>query len=80
MKNKMKKILITGFKPFGGQNINPSERIISSLSAQPDTVLTKLILPVEFRESERILVEAAEKESRLYSLARAGGKLSSYSN
>ena len=74
MKNKMKKILITGFKPFGGQNVNPSERIISSLSAPPDTVLTKLILPVEFRESERILVEEAEKERPdcILSLGQAG--------
>lgn len=70
----MKKILVTGFKPFGGQNVNPSEKIINSLTAPSGTSLTKLILPVEFRESERILVEAAEKERPdcILSLGQAG--------
>ncbi|MGN1409341.1 MAG: pyroglutamyl-peptidase I [Eubacteriales bacterium] len=70
----MKKILVTGFRPFGGQNINPSEQIINSLTAPSGTSLTKLILPVEFRESERILTEAAEKvrPDCILSLGQAG--------
>lgn len=70
----MKKILITGFKPFNGQKVNPSEQIIKSLTAPIDTSLIKLVLPVEFRESERLLVEAADRERPdfILSIGQAG--------
>lgn len=44
MKNK---ILITGFKPFGGESVNPSE-ILASALAEEVAGVDCLILPVEF--------------------------------
>lgn len=46
----MKKILLTGFEPFGGQNLNPSERLVSKLTGSREDV-EGLILPVSFTDS-----------------------------
>lgn len=43
----MKRILITGFEPFGDQVINPSERLVSKLSRTVNGI-DSLILPVNF--------------------------------
>ena len=49
----MKKILVTGFEPFGGSDINYSEEAVELLSV-PDGVRKELI-PVGFKESpERV--------------------------
>ena len=44
----MKKLLITGFEPFGGQTVNPSGEAVAQL---PDIIgqcqLHKLRIPVE---------------------------------
>lgn len=52
----MKKILVTGFKPFLGEPINPSEKLANKLSQIFDNV-ESIILPVEFRRSFEILDE-----------------------
>lgn len=43
------KILLTGFEPFGGQTINPSERVVAALTRQrfENVVLHTAILPVD---------------------------------
>lgn len=56
----MKKLLITGFEPFGGEEINPSWEAVSRL---PDKIggyaLTKLCVPVLFGgAAERVIREA----------------------
>lgn len=44
------RILISGFKPFLGQKINPSQKLAIDLQAQFDDVVS-IILPVEYKQS-----------------------------
>ena len=57
----MKKLLITGFDPFGGEKVNPSWEAVKSL---PDVVgdfrLHKLQLPTVFGRGAQQLIEEAE--------------------
>ncbi len=52
----MKKILLTGFEPFGGEKINPAQEALSLI---PDRIgeceITRLILPVIFASSAELL-------------------------
>ena len=58
-----KKLLITGFEPFGGEIINPSWDAVCRL---PDEIngysLTKLCVPVVFGEASEKIIAEAEKE------------------
>ena len=75
----MKKLLITGFEPFGGENFNPSWETVKSL---PDTIgeyeLTKLCLPVIFGEAADMVLQASEECSPdvILCLGQAGGRAS----
>lgn len=44
------RVLLTGFEPFGGASLNPSQELVRVLSADPPTVvdLRTAVLPVEF--------------------------------
>lgn len=48
------KILVSGFKPFLGQKINPSQKLALDLQSQFDDV-EAIILPVEYKQSFLIL-------------------------
>ena len=54
----MKKILVTGFEPFGGDLRNPSGESVTALTAPEGCEIKKLILPVSwtraFPEIERV--------------------------
>ena len=56
-----KRMLITGFDPFGGSEVNPSQLVVEQL---PDQVgcfqLCKLILPTVFGQASRLVLETAE--------------------
>ena len=73
----MKKLLITGFEPFGGETVNPSWLAVSSL---PDTVgsflLCKLQLPTVYREASDAVIAAAEqaKADVVLCVGQAGGR------
>ena len=58
----MKRLLITGFAPFGGDRVNPSWQAVSAL---PETVggweLVKRELPVTFRGAPKALFEAMDE-------------------
>ena len=58
----MKKLLITGFEPFGGELLNPSREAVFRL---PDTVgdysLTKMCLPVCFGSAAEMLINEADR-------------------
>lgn len=58
----MKRLLITGFAPFGGDKVNPSWQAVSAL---PDTVgpweLVKRELPVTFRGAPAALFAALDE-------------------
>lgn len=49
----MKKILLTGFEPFGGLKTNPSMRVLDSIN-NPN--VEKLLLPVSYKSSREILI------------------------
>ncbi|MBR2926546.1 MAG: pyroglutamyl-peptidase I [Clostridia bacterium] len=73
----MKKLLITGFEPFGGEEINPSWEAVSRL---PDTLggyaLTRLLLPVVFGEAAQKVIAAAEgiDPDVILCVGQAGGR------
>lgn len=56
------KILITGFEPFGGEEINPSWEAVEQLAGPEGTELIKLRLPVVFREAGDQLASALARE------------------
>ena len=58
----MKKLLITGFEPFGGETINPSWEAVCCLPDRiADYSLTKICLPVVFGEAANRVIDTAEK-------------------
>ena len=73
----MRKILITGFDPFGGETINPSWEAVSAL---PDEIagyrLTKLRIPVVFGEGAEKVIETAEEllPDVIICVGQAGGR------
>ena len=73
----MKKLLITGFEPFGGETINPSYEAVVRL---PDEIngyaLTKLLLPVVFGKAAEAVMETADRISPdvILCIGQAGGR------
>ena len=73
----MKKLLITGFEPFGGEVINPSWDAVCRL---PDVIgdyeLVKLLIPVVFGDSAKIVIEEARRISpdAILCIGQAGGR------
>ncbi|MBR2442189.1 MAG: pyroglutamyl-peptidase I [Clostridia bacterium] len=73
----MKKLLITGFEPFGGEEINPSWEAVSLL---PDRIgsceLTKLRIPVVFGETAETVIQKAEElqPDIILCIGQAGGR------
>ena len=58
----MKRLLITGFEPFGGQVINPSWEALRYLPSEINGYeLTRLCIPVRFGEAAKIVINDAEK-------------------
>ena len=56
----MKKLLITGFEPFGGETVNPSWEAVSRLPQEAGGyLLIKLRLPVTFGEAAEKVLQAA---------------------
>ena len=55
---------MTGFEPFGGDLVNPSERIVRRLAADslPGAVISTRVLPVAYRRAFAPLAEALDTE------------------
>lgn len=70
------KILVTGFEPFNGGTINPSEQIVHHLAAPEGVTLIKKILPVEFKKSTVQLEELFREHQPdvVLSIGQAGGR------
>ena len=53
----MKRVLLTGFEPFAGASLNPSEQIVNALNARQieGVELHTAVLPVVFTESSELL-------------------------
>lgn len=71
------KVLITGFDPFGGENINPALEAVKKL---PDTIsgaeIIKLEIPTVFGESLKKIEENINKHNPdiVISVGQAGGR------
>ena len=57
------KVLISGFKPFGGATLNPSELLVNVLERDqiPGVELFTVVLPVEFDRSAEMLLEKVKQ-------------------
>lgn len=61
----MKSLIVTGFEPFGGASVNPTEAVVRALQADfgkhPENyagfTLTTRVLPVEFTAAQQEVVE-----------------------
>lgn len=71
------KILVTGFDPFGGEQINPA---IESVKRLPDTIanaeIIKLEIPTVIQKSLQTIKEAIKKHNpdMILSIGQAGGR------
>lgn len=73
----MKKLLITGFEPFGGEKINPSWEAVARLPEQINEYsLIKLQLPVTFGKAAELVIKAAEEicADVILCVGQAGGR------
>ena len=73
----MKKLLITGFEPFGGEEINPSWEAVLRLPDQiSEYTLSKLRLPVEFSRAADCVLRAADevRPDVILCIGQAGGR------
>lgn len=73
----MKKLLITGFEPFGGEAVNPSWEAVARLPAEiSGYTLTKLRLPVVFGEAANAVLRLAEETEYdvILCIGQAGGR------
>lgn len=59
----MKKILLTCFKPFGGEKINPSEEAVGLVKAPLGCELKRVCLPVSWREAREHLFDTIDSFS-----------------
>ena len=73
----MRKLLITGFEPFGGEVTNPSWDAVEQLpSAVGEYILTKMQIPVVFGEAARTVLDEAERlrPDVIIAVGQAGGR------
>jgi len=73
-----KKVLLTGFEPFGGASFNPSGAVVQEIAEQgiDGIEIVTAILPVEFKRSAVILVDliSSHKPDVVISLGQAEGR------
>ncbi|QVK19319.1 pyroglutamyl-peptidase I [Mycoplasmatota bacterium] len=73
----MNKILLTGFEPFDGENINPSWELVKSFNHQiiKNYEIITIQIPTVFYESKEVLKKAIKEyePSIIISLGQAGG-------
>ena len=73
----MKKLLITGFEPFGGEDVNPSMEAVMRLPSQINGYsLTRIILPVVFGKAAETVISAADElhPDVILCIGQAGGR------
>lgn len=73
----MKKLLITGFDPFGGQSVNPSWEAVRLLPKRIGAYeLTRLEIPTVYGEGAARILRAAEglHPDVILSIGQAGGR------
>ena len=73
----MKKILLTGFEPFGGESMNPSWLAVERLAGEIGGYsVSKLLIPVAFSTAaEMVIAEARRiKPDVILCIGQAGGR------
>ena len=74
----VKKVLLTGFEPFGGASFNPSGAIVQEIGRHgiDGVEIITAILPVEFMRSAEILIDLIKthQPSVVISLGQAEGR------
>lgn len=73
----MKKIVITGFDPFGGESQNPALEVVKQLPKQIQGVqIITLIVPTVFHRCAEMIADVIEKEQpdAILSVGQAGGR------
>lgn len=74
---QQKRLLITGFDPFGGQPVNPSWEAVRRLPNEiGDYTLTKLQIPTVFGAAAQAVLETAQsvQPDVILSIGQAGGR------
>lgn len=77
MSEARKKLLITGFDPFGGETVNPSWEAVRLLPEEIGTFrLTKLQIPTVFGRAAETVLAASEKlqPDVILCIGQAGGR------
>lgn len=73
----MKKLMITGFQPFGGESINPSYEAVRRLPEEINGYkIESLSLPVVFGEAAEVAIAAAQRlcPDVIIAVGQAGGR------
>lgn len=72
----VKKILITGFDPFGGETINPALQAVRLVQPPEGVELVRLEVPTVFGTSAMLLAQTAEREKpdAILCVGQAGGR------
>lgn len=73
----MKKLLITGFAPFGGESVNPSWEVVKRLPEKiGEWELTRLEVPVVYGLAGEVVLRAAEGlgPDAILCIGQAGGR------
>lgn len=73
----MKKLLVTGFDPFGGQTVNPAWEAVSALpDVIGDDTVTKLQVPTVYGLAAKVALEKAEalQPDVIVCVGQAGGR------
>ena len=70
------KVLVTGFEPFGGAALNPSQEVLALLKAPSGVELTTAVLPVSFSRAAALLDQKidAVRPDVLLMLGQAEGR------
>ncbi len=80
LNRSQRRILVTGFQPFGGESCNPSEILLQSLKGDLafNSQVEFLLLPVSFKESVEVLENAMLHNhfDAVFLLGQAGGRKS----
>ncbi len=60
----MRRVLVAGFEPFGGADVNASQQLVEALAAEPPAgcELASAVLPVVWARAADELVSALERE------------------
>ncbi|XGC81577.1 pyroglutamyl-peptidase I [Bdellovibrio bacteriovorus] len=75
--NKSSQVLVTGFKPFLGEKINPSEILLEWIKKDFASYGTEtLLLPVSFRDAPELLLNKVKEKKyhHILMLGQAGGR------